>query len=111
MAYWATVETWFLPRAFWPAVPLLHSLKAAVLLVPSEIVAWVVRPPNGLSCEYDTQGFQPDGAITAGSRHPGGVNVMMMDGSVRFAKSTINVATWQAIGTIAGTEVVSSDAF
>ncbi len=70
-----------------------------------------VMPPNGLSCEYDQNGFQPDGALTAGSRHPGGINVMMMDGSVRFVKSTVNIGTWQAIGTMAGAEVVSSDQY
>jgi prepilin-type processing-associated H-X9-DG protein len=70
-----------------------------------------VMPPNGLSCEYDNNGFQPDGALTASSRHPGGVNVMMMDGSVRFVKSTVSVVTWQAIGSMAGAEVVSSDSF
>jgi prepilin-type N-terminal cleavage/methylation domain-containing protein/prepilin-type processing-associated H-X9-DG protein len=69
-----------------------------------------VMPPNGLSCEYDTQGFQPNGAITAGSRHSGGVNVLMMDGSVRFIKSTISPATWWAVGSMAGAEVVTADA-
>ena len=70
-----------------------------------------VMPPNALSCEFDNNGFQPDGALTASSRHAGGINVMMMDGSVRFAKSTINIATWQAIGSMSGNEVISSDAF
>jgi len=36
---------------------------------------------------------------------------MMMDGSVRFVKSTVNYITWQAIGSMAGGEVVSADAF
>jgi prepilin-type N-terminal cleavage/methylation domain-containing protein/prepilin-type processing-associated H-X9-DG protein len=70
-----------------------------------------VMPPNALTCEYDNCGFQPDGAITAGSRHSGGCNVMMMDGSVRFVKSSISYITWQAIGSMAGSEVVSSDSF
>ena len=33
------------------------------------------------------------------------------DGSVHFVKNTINVTPWQAIGTIAGGEVVSSDSY
>jgi prepilin-type processing-associated H-X9-DG protein len=70
-----------------------------------------VMPPNTLSCEYDNCGFQPDVAITASSRHSGGTNVMMMDGSVRFVKSTVNCLTWQAIGSMAGNEVVSSDSY
>jgi prepilin-type processing-associated H-X9-DG protein/prepilin-type N-terminal cleavage/methylation domain-containing protein len=39
------------------------------------------------------------------SRHPGGVNVLMGDGSVRFLEEGINLAAWQALGTIAGGEV------
>jgi prepilin-type processing-associated H-X9-DG protein len=41
------------------------------------------------------------------SRHPGGVNVLLADGSVRFIQQGINLATWQALGTIAGGEVLS----
>jgi prepilin-type processing-associated H-X9-DG protein len=47
----------------------------------------------------------------ARSRHPGGVNVLMGDGSVKFIKNTVNLFTWRAISTTRGGEVVSSDAF
>jgi prepilin-type processing-associated H-X9-DG protein len=47
----------------------------------------------------------------ARSRHQGGVNVAMGDGSVRFIKNPINVRTWRAISTTQGNEVVSSDDF
>jgi prepilin-type N-terminal cleavage/methylation domain-containing protein/prepilin-type processing-associated H-X9-DG protein len=49
--------------------------------------------------------------ITSRSYHPGGVNVQMMDGSVRFIKSTINQVPWRALGTRAGGEIISADAF
>jgi prepilin-type processing-associated H-X9-DG protein len=42
-----------------------------------------------------------------GSLHPGGMNVIFADGSVRFIKTSINPATLQALGTKAGGEVVS----
>jgi prepilin-type N-terminal cleavage/methylation domain-containing protein/prepilin-type processing-associated H-X9-DG protein len=45
----------------------------------------------------------------ADSYHPGGVNTLMADGSVRFIKSTISRTTWWAIGTRNGGEVISSD--
>jgi len=45
------------------------------------------------------------------SRHPGGVNMLFGDDSVRFIKNTINPATWWGIQTIAGGEVISADAF
>jgi len=51
------------------------------------------------------------GAITARSYHPGGVNTLFADGSVRFIKSSIDGATWRALGTIAGAEVISGDSY
>jgi prepilin-type processing-associated H-X9-DG protein len=50
-------------------------------------------------------------STTANSRHPGGVNTTMTDGSVRFFKSSINLATWRALGTRNGGEVISSDSY
>jgi len=46
-----------------------------------------------------------------GSQHPGGANFLMGDGSVRFIKQTISQATYSALGTRAGGEVVSADGF
>ena len=43
----------------------------------------------------------------ARSFHPGGVQVLYCDGSVRFVKETIDPATWRALGTRSGGEVVS----
>jgi prepilin-type N-terminal cleavage/methylation domain-containing protein len=51
------------------------------------------------------------GAITARSYHPAGVNALLGDGSVRFLKSTVDGATYRALGTIAGAEVISSDQY
>ncbi|MFO0908732.1 MAG: DUF1559 domain-containing protein [Isosphaeraceae bacterium] len=50
-------------------------------------------------------------SLAASSRHAGGVNALFGDGSVRFVKDTINPATWRALGSIAGGEVVSADAY
>jgi len=50
-------------------------------------------------------------AWVMGSRHPGGMNMTFGDGSVKFIKNSINGATWWAIQTINGQEVVSADAF
>lgn len=60
-----------------------------------------VGPPNTRSC-----GFQPaqKAAMTASSRHTGGVHLLMADGAVRFANSSINLTTWRAIGTRNGRE-------
>jgi prepilin-type N-terminal cleavage/methylation domain-containing protein/prepilin-type processing-associated H-X9-DG protein len=50
-------------------------------------------------------------SLSASSYHPGGVNSLFGDGSVRFIKNTISPVTWRALGTVAGGEVVSSDQY
>jgi prepilin-type N-terminal cleavage/methylation domain-containing protein/prepilin-type processing-associated H-X9-DG protein len=46
----------------------------------------------------------------ARSYHAGGVNALMGDGSVKFVKDTVNIATWRALSTTNGGEVISADA-
>jgi prepilin-type N-terminal cleavage/methylation domain-containing protein/prepilin-type processing-associated H-X9-DG protein len=71
-----------------------------------------VMLPNQPSCFYNDGSGQTDhGAIAASSRHPGGVNVALMDGSVRFVKSSVSQATWWALGTKAGGEIISADSY
>ncbi len=68
--------------------------------------------PNKPACCYSDGCGQTDhGAISASSRHPGGVNVAFMDGSVRFVKDSVNQNTWWAIATRDAGEVVSADSF
>lgn len=70
-----------------------------------------VMPPNTWSCAYGGRWGDMGGAVTATSRHAGVVNVTFADGSVKAVKGTINPATWWALGTRAGGEVISSDAY
>jgi prepilin-type N-terminal cleavage/methylation domain-containing protein/prepilin-type processing-associated H-X9-DG protein len=75
-----------------------------------------VMPPNSKSCQatappngITSAGNLNFGAFTSSSRHSGGVNVLMLDGSVRFVKNTINPVSWWAVGTRQGNEVISAD--
>jgi len=76
-----------------------------------------VSPPNTLACTSsqtgagNTWGQDYYGMAPPTSNHPGGVNMVMADGSVKFVKDTVNTTTWWAIGTRNGGEVVSSDSF
>ena len=42
---------------------------------------------------------------TARSRHPGGVHVLLGDGSARFTSETVDLLVWQGMATINGGEV------
>ena len=44
--------------------------------------------------------------FTARSRHTGGVNVALCDGSARFVSNDIAWATWQALGTSRAGDIV-----
>lgn len=68
-----------------------------------------VMAPNTWSCTTEG-GNNGAGAHAASSRHPGGVNVLFGDGTVRFVKSTVALPIWWAIGSRANGEVVSADA-
>jgi prepilin-type N-terminal cleavage/methylation domain-containing protein/prepilin-type processing-associated H-X9-DG protein len=77
-----------------------------------------VVPPNSTaypwnSCRQDCPGCGVDSShiVNATSNHPGGCNVLFCDGSVKFIKSTLNLNTWWALGTLNNGEVVSSDAY
>ena len=48
---------------------------------------------------------------TARSRHPGGVQATLGDGSVRFVSDSIDVGIWNAVGSIQGGEVIPGNAF
>jgi len=48
-------------------------------------------------------------SLSASSAHPGGVNSLFADGSVRYIKDSINPITWRAVGSIAGGEVISAN--
>jgi prepilin-type N-terminal cleavage/methylation domain-containing protein/prepilin-type processing-associated H-X9-DG protein len=50
-------------------------------------------------------------AIGASSAHPGGVNVLLADGSCKFLKNSINQSIWMSLGTRNGNEVISADSY
>ena len=76
-----------------------------------------IVPPNGTvwnGCRFSGNAtYNSDGSayVNATSYHPGGVNTLFADGSVRFIKNSINMVTWMSLGTRGNGEVVSSDSF
>ena len=70
-----------------------------------------VMTPNTASCSTGSGGGGNQGAHTASSRHPGVVNVLFCDGSVKAVKNTIGATTWWALGTMGNGEVISADSY
>jgi len=74
-----------------------------------------VNTPNKKSCggfnnaTGDLAGYNTE--IVAESFHPGGANVLFLDGSVKFIKDSISVITWAAIGTKSGGEVIDGSSY
>jgi prepilin-type processing-associated H-X9-DG protein len=70
-----------------------------------------VMPPDQPACAVTAVFGNVDSFIDPSSFHPGGANLLLLDGSVRFIKATISLTTWNALGTRAGGEVLSADSF
>ena len=70
-----------------------------------------IMTPNTRACVFSTgsSNSTDNSVIGASSYHSGGVNVAMLDGSVRFVKNTVAPQTWWAVATKAGGEVISAD--
>jgi prepilin-type N-terminal cleavage/methylation domain-containing protein/prepilin-type processing-associated H-X9-DG protein len=78
-----------------------------------------MRPPN--DPDVDCRGGLPHSIrnnhwwdrlslnVAARSRHPGGVHALYCDGHVQFVSNTIQVSTWQALGSREGGEVVQGN--
>jgi prepilin-type N-terminal cleavage/methylation domain-containing protein/prepilin-type processing-associated H-X9-DG protein len=71
-----------------------------------DIVAFVACPPtgNGYPAGCLLQGDDTTAHATARSRHPGGVNTALADGSVQFVADSIALSVWRGLGTRSGRE-------
>jgi prepilin-type N-terminal cleavage/methylation domain-containing protein/prepilin-type processing-associated H-X9-DG protein len=79
-----------------------------------------VSTPNTRSCAGSGMGMgmmDPNGMINMAvqlppsSYHPGGVNVAICDGSVRFVKDGITLNAWRGLGTRNGGEILDGSAY
>jgi prepilin-type N-terminal cleavage/methylation domain-containing protein/prepilin-type processing-associated H-X9-DG protein len=65
--------------------------------------------PSSLYPSTNNAGTGAEVYLGARSYHSGGVNTAMCDGSVKFFKTTVNIAAWRASASTAGGEIVSAD--
>ena len=93
---------------------------------PERVAFNTVLPPNAPGCTDDANGNadSANSVLPPSSRHPGGVNCLLGDGSVRFISETIDTGNlgldqpvsgpsrygvWGALGSKAGGEAVALD--
>ncbi len=86
-------------QSFWASGRMHYGPIISTLSTPNS--------PNADCCPYPAFG----GNFAMRSRHPGGVNTLFADGSVKFIKNSVNLYTWWALGSKAGGEVISADAY
>ena len=102
---------------FWPndsrptsgatCVPKLNAPADTTGTVIGQCFAGCSYPPDWIK----NQACQNLGQFAFRSLHPGGANFAMGDGSVRFIKESIDLATYRKLATRAGNEVVSADQY
>jgi prepilin-type processing-associated H-X9-DG protein len=76
--------------------------------IPTQSFYTHTLPPNysGRDCiNYSEVSIH----LAARSAHSGGVNVALVDGSVRYIRDTVSMDVWRAISTRAGGEVFTLD--
>ena len=69
----------------------------------------LLGPNDKLTVNHEFSSSSNTASYAARSKHPGGVNVGMADGSVRFVGDTIDRTIWQAASTITGGETKGLD--
>ena len=96
---------WGASRAFWANGRVAVGATANMAHTPNS------KFPD--CAQWNINNIGPAGGGLLGSRsfHPGGVNSLFGDGSVKFVKDTVNPVTWWALGTRNGGEVISADSY
>jgi len=102
----ASFMTRFTPNAY---VDYLNQTPGGDFLNNRPTLFCTSEPVMGLTCSPNAS--DSDAFAGARSKHPGGINVVMGDGSVRFLKNSVNAVVWQSLNTISSGEVLSADSY
>ncbi len=91
---------------FWGIGERGETLFTTIVPPNSKLYPWHSCRFQCPTCAFDGMNFS-----NANSNHPGGCNFAFADGSVRFLKDSINMLTYESLGTRASGEVISSDSY
>lgn len=92
----------------------IHQTGFTTTFTPNTLVPHSV---NGVSYDIDFNSMREGrsatlptyASVTSRSFHTGGVNVLLMDGSVRFLTNGVSLVSWRSLGTRAGGEVITAE--
>ncbi|MBX9681869.1 MAG: DUF1559 domain-containing protein [Gemmataceae bacterium] len=92
----------------------VHHMGFTTVFPPNTVVPYSA---SGINYDIDYNSRQEGSsataktyaAITSRSYHVGGVNTLLMDGSVRNVSNSISQTTWRSLGTRAGSEVIAEE--
>jgi prepilin-type N-terminal cleavage/methylation domain-containing protein/prepilin-type processing-associated H-X9-DG protein len=91
----------------------VHHSGITTVFTPNTMVSYVHSDGRTYDVDYNSRQEGQSAtqrtyaAVTARSYHPGAVNALLMDGSVRNIGNSIGLKVWRALGTRAGGEVVT----
>jgi len=92
-----------------------HTSTHGRILPPTSSTAGACAPNGPSAIFYPAYANQAIGKLpyawVFGSKHPGGLNMAMCDGSVKFIKNTISLYAWWGLATISNGEVLSADSY
>jgi len=92
----------------------IHQTGFTTTFTPNTLVPHSV---NGVNYDIDFNSMREGrsvtlptyASVTSRSYHTGGVNVLLMDGSVRFMTNGVSLVSWRSLGTRAGGEVITAE--
>jgi prepilin-type N-terminal cleavage/methylation domain-containing protein/prepilin-type processing-associated H-X9-DG protein len=119
-ANWPATQTWLQTCASMAATPAARPNKCYeqgtnwCFTLPGITLGNLIQAPNPIYPNCTSNGansLNASGVYGMSSYHPGGANLLLCDGSVRFLKNSTNLATIWALGSRNQGEVVSADSY
>ena len=92
------------PYGYYPTAGLTWFVGAFSQTMHNHIIE-----PNSIYVDCVGPANPVVGIFGARSNHPGGVQALFADGSVRFVNGTVNRQHWRALGSRSGGEVVNAE--